>query len=541
MHKRTVLAFVGILVLMMGLIIRVFDIAGEGLSQAADQQQSVTVTVANARGTIYDSRLRPLVNSDMEYRASVTAVPEAIAAISPQLDEAALRELTERLQGNRPAVVVLDKPISPTNGVELFRVSKRYGSYTLSPHLLGYLDGDGLHGVTGIELAFDDYLNEHGGKATVTYKVDAAGRPLQGERTVISNTLDEAQAGVALTLDSDIQRITEAALKEHVSQGAAVVMDPYTGAILSMASLPDFQPYNVADKLERTDSPLLNRALCNYNLGSVFKIVSTATALEQRIPLTTMFSCQGGYTIGTLTLHCHNRLGHGTLDMMDAFAESCNPYFMQLMLQAGGSSLYRMSTLFGFDRAIILAEGFKTARAVLPSEEELFSPAAVANLSFGQGSLLATPVHVAQMVAAVVNGGKIQRPNILKGYVDKEGNLTEQALSPAQTAFSEQTAATLRDMMINVVENGTGNTARPDNGGAGGKTGTAETGMLNEAGKSVVQSWFAGFYPAENPRYAVAVLAEDSGGTGGKSSPVFRDICNELYKLGQTAEGQGTA
>ena len=80
MHKRTVLAFVGILVLMMGLIIRVFDIAGEGLSQAADQQQSVTVTVANARGTIYDSRLRPLVNSDMEYRASVTAVPEAIAA-----------------------------------------------------------------------------------------------------------------------------------------------------------------------------------------------------------------------------------------------------------------------------------------------------------------------------------------------------------------------------------------------------------------------------------------------------------------------------
>lgn len=535
MHKRTVFVFSGLLVIMLGMMLRVFGLAGEGLSKAAEQQGSMTVTVANVRATIYDRNMEALVNDQQEYRASVAAFPGAIAAVSPQLDNAALEELTERLQGNRPAVVSLDYPVSPTEGVSLFQIPERYSSMVLAPHLLGYLDGDGLHGVTGIEAAFDEYLNEHAGKATVTYTVDASGRPLPGEAPVVTNTLDEAKAGVVLTLDKQIQLIAEQVAKKYVKRGAVVVMEPKTGRILAMVSLPTYQPDTVADKLDREDSPLLNRALCNYNCGSVFKIVSAAAALEKGIPTSTQFTCKGKLQIGSDPFHCHNRLGHGTLNMFQGFAESCNPYFIQLMQQAGGDSLYNMATLMGFDRSLILAEGVKTARAILPSLDELQSPAAVANLSFGQGTLLATPVHIAQMVAAVVNDGQIMRPTILTGYADKEGNITEEVLFPAQTAFSKQTAQTLRELMINVVEEGTGKSGCPEYGGAGAKTGTAETGWM-ENDKQVVQSWYAGFYPAENPQYVVTVLAENATNTDAKSAPVFKEICDELFRQGLVAD-----
>ena len=535
MKKRTVFAYSGMLILLMGIMIRVFELASRGLSQAAEQQSSVTVTVANVRATIYDRDMQPLVNRRWEYRVSVSPTPEAVAAIAPYLDEQALQSLTERLRSNRPAVVVLDKPVNPAAGLKIFQVPKRYSGNLLSPHLIGYLDGDDLHGVTGVEEIFDEYLLEHSGTATVTYQVDAAGRPLGGEKAEVVNGLDEAKAGVVLTLDEDIQRLTESVAKKYITQGAVVVMDPQSGAILAMASLPDFQPDTVADRLDRDDSPLLNRALCNYNCGSVFKIVSAAAALEKGAAFSTSYTCSGMVDVGGVPFHCHNRLGHGSMDLLRGFAQSCNPYFIQLMQGIGGNALYNMATLLGFDRAIILAEGLKTARAVLPSLNDLQSPAALANLSFGQGALLATPVHIAQMVAAVVNDGKIQRPNILKGYVDKEGQMTETVLSPAQSAFSKQTAASLRQLMVEVVENGTGASAKPAWGGAGGKTGTAETGRKGENGKEIVQSWFAGYYPAEQPRYVISVLAEDANGTGGKSSPVFKEICDGLYQMDTSA------
>ena len=534
MKKRALVLFTLLLFILSGVVLQVYRLSDAYLSQAADQQGSVTVKVANSRGTIYDARLRPLTNAGEEYRLSVTPSPEAIAALSGMLDEEQLAAVSERLQSGKPAVVTL--PEIPTNleGSLLFKVPVRYGGRLLAPHLLGYMDGDGLHGLTGVELAFDEYLNSCGGQASVTYSVDAMGKPLQGIAPQVVNTLADAKAGVVLTIDQDIQKIAEEAAKRYMTKGAVVVMEPATGRIAAMVSLPDFQPGTVADSLDAADSPLLNRALCNYNLGSVFKITSAAAALEKGIPISTAFPCNGSVTIGNVTFHCHNRLGHGTLNMQDGFAQSCNPYFIQLMQQAGGSALLGMASNLGFDRSLILVDGLKTARATLPTAEELLSPAAVGNLAFGQGSLLGTPVHVAQMVAAVVNGGKIIRPTILKGYCDKEGRLSEETIEPEQTVFSKQTAQTLKDLMIYAVKEGTGASAQPtvSAGAAGGKTGTAETGWKSE-NKAVVQSWFGGFYPAENPKYVIAVIAEDSDNTKGKSSPVFKKICEDIYMLEQ--------
>ena len=532
MKKRALVLFTLLLFILSGVVLQVYRLSDAYLSQAADQQGSVTVKVANSRGTIYDARLRPLTNAGEEYRLSVTPSPEAIAALSGMLDEEQLAAVSERLQSGKPAVVTLPEIPANLEGSVLFKVPVRYGGRLLAPHLLGYMDGDGLHGLTGVELAFDEYLNSCGGQASVTYSVDAMGKPLQGIAPQVVNTLADAKAGVVLTIDQDIQKIAEEAAKRYMTKGAVVVMEPATGRIAAMVSLPDFQPGTVADSLDAADSPLLNRALCNYNLGSVFKITSAAAALEKGIPISTAFPCNGSVTIGNVTFHCHNRLGHGTLNMQDGFAQSCNPYFIQLMQQAGGSALLGMASNLGFDRSLILADGLKTARATLPTAEELLSPAAVGNLAFGQGSLLGTPVHVAQMVAAVVNGGKIIRPTILKGYCDKEGRLSEETIEPEQTVFSKQTAQTLKDLMIYAVKEGTGASAQPtvSAGAAGGKTGTAETGWKSE-NKAVVQSWFGGFYPAENPKYVIAVIGETL-------SRVQENLRGYLY-AGAGAQGPG--
>ena len=371
MKKRALVLFTLLLFILSGVVLQVYRLSDAYLSQAADQQGSVTVKVANSRGTIYDARLRPLTNAGEEYRLSVTPSPEAIAALSGMLDEEQLAAVSERLQSGKPAVVTLPEIPANLEGSLLFKVPVRYGGRLLAPHLLGYMDGDGLHGLTGVELAFDEYLNSCGGQASVTYSVDAMGKPLQGIAPQVVNTLADAKAGVVLTIDQDIQKIAEEAAKRYMTKGAVVVMEPATGRIAAMVSLPDFQPGTVADSLDAADSPLLNRALCNYNLGSVFKITSAAAALEKGIPISTAFPCNGSVTIGNVTFHCHNRLGHGTLNMQDGFAQSCNPYFIQLMQQAGGSALLGMASNLGFDRSLILADGLKTARATLPTAELL--------------------------------------------------------------------------------------------------------------------------------------------------------------------------
>lgn len=539
MPKRSVIIGALLLAMFSGLMIKIYHLADSGLAQVADQQSTVTVTVATARGTIYDRNMQPLVNTGTQNRVSVAPYPVAVAALSEALAAEEFEALAARLQSGRPVTLTLDRLLAPTEGISQFSVPVRYGEDLAAPHLLGYLDGDELHGVTGIELAFDEYLNSKSGSIKVTYKVDGSGKPLQGIAPEIQNTLDEARAGVVLSIDREIQYIAEQAAKKHIDRGAVVVLEPATGQVLAMVSLPDFQQDTLVDALEDERSPLLNRALCNYNCGSVFKIVSAAAALEAGVPLNESYTCKGSINVGGIPFHCHNRLGHGVMSMVSGFAQSCNPYFVHLMQNVGGEALYTMATNLSFDRPLLLAENYKTARAVLPSELELQSPAAVANLSFGQGSLLATPMHIAQMVAAVVNDGEVIQPSVVKGFVDKEGNLEASTVSPAQWAFSEQTARTLRNLMIETVENGTGSGGKPRTGGAGCKTGTAETGWENEDGSAVVQSWYAGFYPAEQPKYAIVVLAEDAEGTGSQSAPVFRQICDDLYTLALSRQTTG--
>lgn len=532
MQKRSVCFFVVLLFGFCGLMTRYLSLAENSATAALAGQSTATVTVANARGTIYDRALRPLVNTASETRLCIAPYTRTVAALSKAFPTELFASLSERLAGGRPIVTIVDEEPSPIEGVLAFHTPVRNAGTLYAPHLVGYLSGDGVTGAVGIEQAYNDLLNACGGTLMVTYEVNAAGHLLADQQPTVSDTLANANAGVVLTIDRDIQILAESVAKRDLQKGAVVILDVDTAEVLAAVSVPTFQPDTVADLLDDADSPLLDRVLCNYNCGSVFKIVSAAAALESGVPASRRYTCTGSVTVEGVTFHCHNRLGHDELDMTEAFACSCNCYFIQLMQDVGAGALYNMAVTLGFDRAVLLADNYKTARAVIPTREELMaSDATLANLSFGQGTLLATPVHLAQLVHTVVNGGELLRPSVVKGTVDTAGTITPAAYTPPQTAFSALTATTLRHMMIAAVEEGaTGEAAKPLNGGAGGKTGTAETGWITQNGEAV-QNWFVGFYPAEQPRYVIAVLAEDSNATGVSAAPVFHRLCDELYSI----------
>ncbi len=531
MQKRTVALFVAVLFAFSGVMARLYRLSVSDLKAAANEQSSLTVTVARVRGTIYDRNGEKLVNNTSRYAASVVQTPSTLTMLSEALPETEFAALGERMANGRPVVTVTDVPLAPTDGVTVFTVPERYGDDQTAAHLIGYIGEDGIHGASGLEKALDAQLIAASGEVTVTYKTDGQGRVMLGEGVTVENSLQNGVAGVALTIDRRIQTAVEKRADPLLDRGAVVVTDPYSGDILAIASFPDFEPTVLADYLDDEDGPLYNRATAAYNCGSVFKIVSAVTALENGAASTQTYRCNGRLRVGANVIKCHHVLGHGVLDMTGGFVQSCNPYFIQLIKQTGGAALYRMATAFGFNTALTLAPDYRTAAARFPEPAELLQPTALANVSFGQGKLTATPVHVAQMTAAVVNGGTVRPARLIYGTVTVNGEIIASSQNPPMTLCSPTVAEQVRGMMTAVIEDTVGEAARPSVGGAGGKSGTAQTGWLTESGETMVQSWFTGFYPAEQPRYVVTVVAEDAETSKKTAAPVFQAVCDALARL----------
>ena len=532
MQKRSVALLAAVLFALSGIMVKIMRLTSEPFSDVSGTDSTLTVTVAEARGTVYDRHLERLTNAHSSYKASIVALPEAMAALSNTLSPDEWADVNTQLQTGKPLTLSSQSPMPLVAGIRQFVTPVRYSDDQIAAHLIGYLGDDGETGVSGIEKAFDKELKEASGSITVRYQADGRGSALIGGPVQVSNTLFRADAGIALTIDSQIQRLTETIVGQKISKGAVVILQPSTGDILALASFPSFSPNQLSSYLDRKDSPLFNRFLASYNCGSVFKTVSSIAALESGIPLSQTFNCTGAFSVGVNQIKCHYLLGHGILDMCGGFAKSCNPYYIQLAQLMGGAPLYRTACSLGFDSPLLLAKGYATARATIPGEQELSQETVLANVSFGQGELLTSPIHIAQMTACVVNDGQYYRSNVYHGAVDVVGNLTPAERDAPVQVCSPKTASTIRDMMIAVVEEGSGKSAKPTVGGAGGKTGTAETGWVGEDGKTMVQNWFTGFFPAENPQYVITVMAEDSGRTGESTASVFAELCDMLYKWG---------
>lgn len=539
MHKRITVLFCTMVLLMTGMIYRIYYInASDSITQAAQVQGKYQMTVAETRGVIYDRSLKSLVNNQYKYLASVLPTPQAAATLVDSVPESERPALMQRLSDARPFVLPVQDSNIYAPGVDLFRVAERYGGTQYAPHLLGYLN-DGA-GAAGIERAYEEALASAGGDIRVVYQTDAMGRFMERAAVGVRRTNEEPVGGVVLTLDRDIQQLTQNALARGAEKGAAVVMDIASGDILAMASLPVFDQNDISSSLQSEDAPFVNRAISGWNIGSVFKLLIAAGALENGIGEYYSYECTGSINVDGQIFRCNNNAVHGVSDMERALEVSCNCYFINLAQQLPPETFLSLLQNMGLNTSVELASGIYGQQGNLPTSGELELPAAYANFSFGQGSSLASPLQMAQAVAALAGGGMSVTPRLVRGTTADGIHIdNERPPYAGGRVVSEKTAATMRHLMEAVVEEGSGKPAKPIAGGAGGKTSSAQTGryITTEDGeqKEIVHAWFTGFAPVDQPKYAVAVFVE--GGESGErvAGPIFKAIIDGIASAKQDA------
>lgn len=529
--RRAAGIYIVLVLIFTGMLCRMYALSmGETLSSAANTQSAFVLGVDDTRGIIYDCKLRPLVGEKTHLVAAVQPSPEAFTALTEAREKGLDAPLPDEGQ-TKPYLMELNGHEVYSRGVEMFEAVQRYADDQLAPHIIGYLNPEKTNGVAGIEMAYDDLLRQYDGSLKLRYTLDAAGRSLSLGAPEIVQDNYKSGGGVALTIDADIQRAAQRAMKD-VKKGAAVVMDVETGDIKASVSMPAYDPNNLADSLHNPDGPFVNRAFSQYSVGSTFKLVVAAAALESGYGRYTPYTCKGYEDVDGHIFYCHWRNGHGEIDLKKAIEVSCNPFFIDLGLRVGGKRIASMAREIGFSRAAQFTDDIKTQSGTLPDDAELSLDTAVANFSFGQGSLTATPIQVAQMICTVANGGYAVTPRLVEGFTDDGKTYYEHtaAYAPSQV-FSKRTSDILRECLVSNVEEGSGVKAKPSFGTAGGKTASAQTGVYETPGEEdseIVHAWFAGYFPAETPKYAIVVLVEGGDSGSDTAAPIFKEIADEI-------------
>lgn len=528
MKRRAIIILSLLFLVFFGLVIRIGLVSvDDAVRTVGNGQGAKSITVAEVRGTIYDRHQMPLVNTTTTYYATLLPEERLLQRLVGVTSDGEYERLRAALQDGIPLLARLNAPAPIADGLRVYLAPQRYGEQCLASHLIGYLNSAETAGASGIEKAYDAVLQQYAGHILTTFPINGRGVYLAGDEVRVENTTERCAGGVVLTIDREMQEKVEYVASTLMNKGAVVVLDAGSGEIMTLASYPDFHPGEMAKNLERTDGALVNRALSSFDCGSVFKIVTALAALESGVSPAQSYDCAGAITVDGTTFHCHYRLGHQHLTMEEAFAQSCNVYFIQLAQQIGAETLLNMARTLGLTDDIRLADSLTAPSAVLPSAQDVSALAALANLSFGQGELLVSPLHIARMTAAIAANGTLPDVSAVLGTVDEEGLWITSYEGGGETVISADSVVALRRMMELVVTEGTGRRAQPSVGTVAGKTGTAETGQLRD-GEPVVHSWFTGYFPADAPRYVITVLVEDWVQGDASAAEIFREITNKL-------------
>ncbi len=483
-------------------------------------------------------------------------VASVVASLTDQ-DSAALLELMRDARKrpftsvllaqdvSRRTVAMVAERRSTLPGVLIENRAVRY--YPLGPataHLLGYIGeisqeeiesggtyirGDWV-GRGGVELALEDALQGVRGRESV--EVDALGQSIRQ----LSVTPPEPGARVVLTADADIQQWAHEAFSGK--QGALVAIDPSTGRILGIYSAPTYDPNVFVDRkrsAERaavfadTSLPLFNRALMStYSPGSTFKTITMIAGLiTGRLTPTTTMSC-GGMHAG---MKCWKDGGHGSLDLIHAYQNSCNVYFYKAGERVWIEPIHRAARALGLDEFPGFGVG-PEVHGVVPTPQweranvrgpdgEHWGTGDVRNTAIGQGYVAVSPAQMALVAGSAPRGGIRMRPSILERMEGPNGEVlaTFDTKVADNLHLSAENVATVREAMKLVVEAGTGRRARIPGLSIGGKTGTAQ----NPHGQD--HAWFICAAPLESPRLAMCVLVEHAGTGGGAiAAPIARYV-----------------
>lgn len=545
--------------------------------------------IPGTRGMIFDRQGQLLVDSrpsfDLLFVPEDTEEPENTLRQLARYLGREEKELLAVLEENkkRPAFeeVVLGRDVDwstvvavETHQLDLPGVTLRarprrsYADGPIGAHVLGYLGeigskqlkalkargyalGDEV-GQYGLERRWEDLLRGQSGGQQV--EVDALGRRVR----VLHEVTDVPGYTVHLTLDRQLQETAFQALKDK--EGTIVALDVHTGDILAMVSTPAFDP-NVFSRGIKSEEwsalikdrlrPLSNRSIQGqYPPGSAFKVIMTIAGLEEGlIQPESRISDPGYYVFGNRAFRDWKKQGHGSVDLHRAIVESCDVYFYQVGQRVGVDRIARWARAFGL--------GEKTAVALDDEKDGLIPdsvwkrkkyrqpwyPGETISLAIGQGYLTVTPLQMANMMAAVANGGTLYRPRIVNKVESVDGAVVRE-YGPEKIRTINVKPATLerlRNALADVVRSnaGTGGAARSSIVEIAGKTGTAQVVEMRGAYVKSEQlayfvrdhAWFVSYAPAQNPKIAVVVLVEHGGHGGSAAAPLAKKVIEKYIEL----------
>ncbi len=555
-----------------------------------------------SRGLIFDRAGQPLAVNRNNFRAMATSDRGRGADLLVErldqifgLGEAEKNRLLRELRRSRNAqpVVVRENlgweevarlefnaPDLPGVFIDLGQ-SRDYPEGDLMSHIVGYTgrvadedlagrDDPVLQlatmrfGKKGVERSLEDDLRGRAGAVQV--EVNAVGRVVRE----LDRTEGQPGSNALLTIDLDLQRFAAEKMAAHQS-GSVVVMDVITGDILAMVSTPGFDPSTFArgitqsewrDLLDNPERPLHNKSISGvYPPGSTYKMVTALAALESKaIDPWTRLPCVGFLELGSIKFHCWLKGGHGSTNVVEAIAQSCDCFFYEAGRRAGIDRISDMAQRLGLGKVSELGLPGESA-ANQPTrawkQEKIGKPwqhGDTFNLSIGQGYMTSTPLQLAIMTARLANGGYEVQPNLLLAKATPREELAPPPPRTKPTApslrLNPQHLALIREGMVQVVAAGTASHLRVDGQGRpldpslrfAGKTGTAQVKRITERERDmgITQDqlpWhlrhhalFVCFGPIDNPRYACAVIVEHGQGGGKTAGPIGRDVLVETMK-----------
>lgn len=506
-----------------------------------------------ARGKIYDRN--GVVLADNIQVCTISVIhnqidePERVISELSEILEISEEKVRERVE-KKSSIETIKTNVSLEDGDKIrqlrlqgVKVDTDYRRYYVYPTIMSRLMGfTGAYnqGVVGLETVYDELLT--GVNGTIYTYTDATGNEIDE----LGQTRDEALSGknLYLTIDLNIQKFISSVavntlLATESKTVSIVVMNPSNGEILGMTTAPEYDNQNpfeyiLGDTEVTTD--LLNEMWRNpvvsdsYEPGSTFKIITATAALETgSSTLESSYYCSGGKNVGDRIIHCHQRSGHGSVTFKEALAKSCNVALMDMGLGLGTDGLYKYMRLTGLmEKTGIDLPG--EGNSIMHKQDEV-KEVDLAAMSFGQ-SFQITPMQLIRAVSCCVNGGKLVTPHVgmmSEQYLD-DGSICAEVLefSEEENVISAEISETMQELLLNVVDNGTGKNAKVEGFSIGGKTATSE--KLPRSENKYIAS-FIGFAPADDPKVLVFVMIDEPQGAyygGTIAAPVAAEIFENI-------------
>ena len=546
-HTRIRYVFLIVIIVLIIAIARVFYIqvfSYEKLSTLAESLWSRELPISADRGEIVDRNGEVLATNITT--TSLVVIPnqivdkeDAAKKISDILGsdyEDMLKHLSKKTSIERvhPEGRGLDYETAEAidalkiDGVYLVKESKRYYPYdTMLSHVLGYVGIDN-QGLSGLELYYNDYLTGEDG--SIKYFSDGKGHKLE-----LAEIYESPTSGITLelTIDINLQMAVEneldnAIAKYDADSAIAIAMDPNTGEILAMASRPNFN----SNDYQSYSTEVINRNLpiwMTFEPGSTFKIITLSAAIEEGLVniFEDRFTDSGAITVDGATLHCWKHGGHGNQTYLEVVENSCNPGFVNLGLMLGKDTLMNYITEYGFGEKTGIDLNGEGSGILF--DVDAMGNVELATTAFGQG-ISVTPIGQVRAVSAVINGGTLYTPYIVKNFLEPETDTIIKSNEPTKvgSVISEETSSIVRYALEIVGAKGSGHNAYIENYRIGGKTGTAQTVENGVYSDSKYILSFIGFMPADDPEIVVYVAVQNAknvvqyGGT--VAAPIARNI-----------------